>query len=153
MARQFVVQLDNHPGELAQLSRTFAQRGVQIHHAACAGTGPLQCMFVTFTDDDAARSVLKGLGHPFIEGEPVMVEIPDEPGSLGVVSQKLADAGVHGDGRDPGRAQAGPARDGVLRGRRVQGPRGARPPRRGLRRLLVVGGRAAEQDPRVRGPP
>jgi hypothetical protein len=38
--------------------------------------------------------VLKGLGHPFIEGEPVMVEIPDEPGSLGAVSQKLADAGV-----------------------------------------------------------
>lgn len=94
MARQFVVQLDNHPGELAQLSRSFAQRGVQIHHAACAGTGPLQCMFVTFTDEDAARSVLRGLGHPFIEGEPVMVEIPDEPGSLGAVSQKLADAGV-----------------------------------------------------------
>ena len=51
-------------------------------------------MFVTFTDDDAARSVLRGLGHDFIEGEPVMVEIPDEPGSLGAVSQKLADAGV-----------------------------------------------------------
>ncbi len=94
MARQFVVQLDNHPGELAQLSRTFAQRGVRIHHAACAGSGPLQCMFVTFTDADAARSVLRGLGHEFIEGEPVMVEIPDEPGSLGTVSQKLADAGV-----------------------------------------------------------
>ena len=94
MARQFVVQLDNHPGELAQLSRTFAQRGVQIHHADCAGTGPLQCMFVTFTDDDAARPVLRGLGHEFIEGEPVLVEIPDEPGSLSVVSQQLADAGV-----------------------------------------------------------
>ena len=94
MARQFVVQLENHPGELAQLSRTFAQRGVQIQHVACAGSGLFQCMFVTFTDDDAARSVLRGLGHPFIEGEPVLVEIPDEPGSLGEVSQKLADAGV-----------------------------------------------------------
>ena len=94
MARQFVVQLDNHPGELAQLSRSFAQRGVQIQHAACAGAGPLQCMFVTFTDEDAARSVLRGLGHDFIEGEPVMVEIPDEPGSLGEVSQKLANAGI-----------------------------------------------------------
>ena len=103
MARQFVVQLANHPGELAQLSRTFAQRGVQIHHAACVGTGPLQCMFVTFTDDDAARSVLKGLGHPFIEGEPIMVEIPDEPGALGEVSQKLAEAGV----RVTGMIQAG----------------------------------------------
>jgi hypothetical protein len=94
MARQFVVQLDNHPGELAQLSRTFAQRGVQIHHAACAGSGPLQCMFVTFTDDDAARSVLRGLGHDFIEGEPIMVEVANEPGALAAISQKLADAGI-----------------------------------------------------------
>ena len=94
MARQFVVQLENHPGELAHLVKAFAGRGVKIHHVACVGAGPMQCMFVTFTDDDAARSVLRGLGHPFIEGEPVMVEIPDEPGSLGEVSQKLADAGV-----------------------------------------------------------
>ena len=106
MARQFVVQLDNHPGELAQLSRTFAPARRPDPPRACAGTGPLQCMFVTFTDDDAARSVLKGLGHQFIEGEPVMVEIPDEPGSLGDVSQKLADAGVHGDGRDQAGTQA-----------------------------------------------
>ena len=94
MARQFVVQLDNHPGELAYLVKTFAARGVKIHHVACVGAGPLQCMFVTTTDDDEARSVLRGLGHDFIEGEPVMVEISDEPGALGEVSQKLADAGV-----------------------------------------------------------
>lgn len=94
MARQFVVQLENHPGEITQLVKAFAARGVQIHHVASAGAGPLQCMFVTTTDDDAAREVLRGIGHDFIEGEPVMVEIPDEPGSLGEVSQKLAEAGV-----------------------------------------------------------
>lgn len=94
MARQFVVQLENHPGELTHLVKAFAARGVQIHHIACVGAGPLQCMFVTTTDDDAAREVLRGIGHDFIEGEPVMVEIPDEPGSLGEVSQKLAEAGV-----------------------------------------------------------
>jgi hypothetical protein len=94
MARQFVVQLDNHPGELAHLVKVFTSRGVAIHHVACVGTGPLQCMFVTTTDDAAARDVLHGLGHEFIEGEPVMVEIPDQPGSLGEVSAKLAEAGV-----------------------------------------------------------
>ena len=94
MARQFVVQLDNHPGELAHLVKVFTARGVAIHHVACVGTGPLQCMFVTTTDDDAARDVLHGLGHPFIEGEPIMVEIPDEAGALGEVSQRLAEAGV-----------------------------------------------------------
>jgi len=94
MARQFVVQLENHPGELTHVVRAFASRNVAIHHVACVGTGRLQCMFLTATDDDAARDVLRGLGHDFIEGEPVMVEVPDEPGALAEVSGKLADAGV-----------------------------------------------------------
>lgn len=95
MARQFVVQLENNPGELTHIVRAFAARGVKIHHVACVGTGRLQCMFLTTTDDDdAARGVLKGLGHEFIEGEPIMVEIPDEPGALAEVSGKLAEAGV-----------------------------------------------------------
>ena len=71
---------------------------------ACVGTGPLQCMFVTTTDDDAARDVLHGLGHEFIEGEPVMVEIPDRARRPRRRSaEKLAEAGVHGHRRDPGR--------------------------------------------------
>ncbi|MHB8892906.1 MAG: hypothetical protein ACYC65_12765 [Candidatus Limnocylindrales bacterium] len=103
MARQFVVQLENHPGELAHLVKVFSTRGVTIQHVACVGAGPLQCMFVTTTDDDAARGVLRGLGHDFIEGEPIMVEIPDQPGSLGEISLKLAEAGV----RVTGMIQAG----------------------------------------------
>jgi hypothetical protein len=95
MARQFVVQLENNPGELTYIVRSFAKRGVKIHHVACVGTGRLQCMFLTTTDDDdAARDVLKGLGHEFIEGEPIMVEIPDDPGALAEVSGRLAEAGV-----------------------------------------------------------
>ena len=94
MARQFVVQLENHPGEITRLVKAFAARGVKIHHIAGVGAGPLQCMFVTTTDNDAAREVLRGIGHDFIEGEPIMVEIPDEPDALDEVRQKLAEAGV-----------------------------------------------------------
>ncbi len=94
MARQFVVQLENHPGELTHIVRAFAARRVAIHHVACVGTGRLQCMFLTTTDDDAARAVLNGLGHEFIEGEPIMVEIADDPGAFADVSGKLAEAGV-----------------------------------------------------------
>ncbi len=95
MARQFVVQIENHPGELTRLVRAFETRGVHIHHVACVGTGPLSCMFVTTTDDDAARDVLRGLGHEFVEGEPIMVEVPDRPGAFAEVTGKLAAAGVH----------------------------------------------------------
>jgi hypothetical protein len=94
MARQFVVQLENHPGELTHIVKAFAARSVKIHHVACVGTGRLQCMFLTTTDDDAARAVLVGLGHEFIEGEPIMVEILDRPGALAEVSGKLAEAGI-----------------------------------------------------------
>jgi hypothetical protein len=95
MARQFVVQLDSRPGELARLIKSFEAFSVQIAHVACVGSGPLECLFVTTTDDDAARGVIKGLGHPFIEGEPLMVHIADRPGAFAAVSERLDAAGVH----------------------------------------------------------
>ncbi len=94
MARQFVVQLDNHPGELTRLIKAFEAFRIEIAHVACVGSGPLECLFVTTTDDDAARRVIKGLGHPFIEGEPLMVEVPDRPGAFGDIADRLAQAGV-----------------------------------------------------------
>jgi hypothetical protein len=95
MGRQFVVQLENHPGELAHLARAFAARGINIHHVACVGAGPLACMFVTTDDDAGTRKVLYGLGHEFIEGQPIVVEVDDRPGGLAEVTEKLATAGVN----------------------------------------------------------
>ena len=95
MARQFVVQLENHPGEFAHLAHAFAARGIDIRHVACVGAGSLACMFVTTSDDDAARHVLHGLGRMFIEGDPILVEVDDRPGGLAEVTEKLANAGVN----------------------------------------------------------
>ena len=47
MERQFVVQLDNRPGELAHLARALGARGINITHISCAGTGKLACAFMT----------------------------------------------------------------------------------------------------------
>ena len=101
MARQFVVQLDNHPGELAHLARAIAARGINLHHVACVGAGSLACMFVTTDDDAGTRKVLSGLGHDFIEGRPIMVEVEDRPGGLADVSERLAAAGVNITGMLP----------------------------------------------------
>jgi hypothetical protein len=98
MGRQFVIQLDNHPGELAHLARALAARGVDIHHISCVGAGPLACMFVTTSSDELTRGVLRGLGHDFIEGRPILVEVPDRPGGLADVTEKLAAAGVNING-------------------------------------------------------
>jgi hypothetical protein len=107
MARQFVVQLENRPGELAHLAHAFGARGINIVHVACVGAGPLACMFVTTDDDEGARKVLHGLGHEYIEGQPIMVEVEDRPGGLAEVTDRLAAAhvnvtGMLAVGRRPG---------------------------------------------------
>lgn len=110
MSRQFVVQLENRPGELAHLARALGTRGIDIRHIASAGAGPLGCAFMTTSDDAAARDVLRGLGHPYMEGDPLVVDVEDRPGGLADRLEQLvaADVNVLGTmivGRRQGTAQ------------------------------------------------
>jgi hypothetical protein len=95
MERQFVVQLDNRPGELAHLARALGARGINITHISCAGTGPIACAFVTTGEEGATRDVLHGLGHDYLEGETVVVDVLDQPGGLADVAERLAGADVN----------------------------------------------------------
>ena len=95
MGRQFVVQLDNRPGELAHLARALATRGINITQISCAGTGTIACAFMTTTDPTETRDVLRGLGHDFVEGATVVVDVLDQPGGLADVAERLATAGVN----------------------------------------------------------
>jgi hypothetical protein len=95
MGRQFVVQLDNRPGELAHLARALGGRGVDISHISCAGTGSLACAFISTADEAVTREVLHGLGHDYLEGETVVVDVIDEPGGFADVAEKLAACGVN----------------------------------------------------------
>lgn len=95
MKRQFVVQMENRPGELAHLARALGARGVNITHISCAGTGPVACAFVTTGDENETREVLHGLGHDYLEGETVVIDVIDQPGGLADVAERLAAAGVN----------------------------------------------------------
>jgi hypothetical protein len=95
MRRQFVVQLDNRPGELAHLARALATRGINITQISCAGTGTIACAFMTTTEDEQTRDVLRGLGHDYVEGATVVVDVLDQPGGLADVAERLAGAGVN----------------------------------------------------------
>jgi hypothetical protein len=95
MERQFVIQMDNRPGELAHLARSLGQRGINMTHISCAGAGNVACAFITTTDATATRDVLKGLGHEYLEGETVTVDVIDKPGGFADVAESLAEAGVN----------------------------------------------------------
>jgi len=94
MRRQFVIQLDNRPGELAHVARALGARGIDIEHISCAGAGTIACAFMTTGSDSETRDVLRGLGHDFIEGETIVVDVEDHPAGLADITEKFAKAGV-----------------------------------------------------------
>jgi hypothetical protein len=95
MGHQFVVQLQNRPGELARLARALGTRGINITQISCAGTGTIACAFMTTSDATETRDVLRGLGREYVEGRAVVVDVLDKPGGLADVAEKFAAAGVN----------------------------------------------------------
>jgi hypothetical protein len=131
MPEHFVIQLPNHPGELAHLARALAARGINIIHVAAGGTGELAFAYLETDRFDDTRSVLCGMGYEFLAGKTIVVECCDEPGALAKLAEELAAVGVnvegvmtagHCDGKvdiaitvdDPEKARAALAREKVL---------------------------------------
>ncbi len=95
MAQPFVIQLENRPGELAHVTRALAMRGINIQTIAGSGAGSKMCAMLTTDDDTMTREVLRSMGIPFVEGDTLYVEVPDQPGGIAELTEKLSTAGVN----------------------------------------------------------
>jgi len=99
MARvnQFCVVLENRPGQLAKLSAALARAKVNIQAISVADTA--DCCLVRFVAEPVAkaRQALKRLGAAYCQQPVVVVRLPNEPGQLAVLADKLARAGVNID--------------------------------------------------------
>jgi hypothetical protein len=95
MANQFVVQLKNEPGAMANLAEALAARGVDLRAIGGGGIGDAGHVIMTTADDDTTKAVLEDGGYTFIEGESILTEVDDRPGGMAALSRQLADAGVN----------------------------------------------------------
>ncbi len=95
MPKQFVVQVDNKPGQLASLAEQMAARGVDLRAIGGGGLGEVGHFIMTTADDDGARSVLQDGGWVFVEGESLLAEVDDRPGGMAQIARQLADANVN----------------------------------------------------------
>ncbi len=95
MPRQFVVQVDNKPGEMARLAEQMAAAGVDLRAIGGGGLGDFGHFIMTTADDDAARGVLEGGAWVFYEGESLLAEVDDRPGGMARIARELADADVN----------------------------------------------------------
>jgi hypothetical protein len=100
MAYDLTLILDDRPGELARLGEVAGAAGVNIDgFAAFTGEGK-GVVHVLVADDrlDRLRDALTQAGMSIAdEREVFVVTVADEPGALGEVARRLADANVNID--------------------------------------------------------
>jgi hypothetical protein len=100
MAYDVMVILDDRPGELARLGEVAGAARVNLDgFAAFTGDGK-GVVHVLVSDDRLAtlREALEAAGMPIAdEREVVVVNVADEPGAMGEMARRLADANVNVD--------------------------------------------------------
>lgn len=93
--RDFMIQLSHKPGELGRVANALGKAGVNIKSVTGMAFGNQAVLRVIADDVEAARSALQETKIRFEENELVTVLLENHAGELGVVSDKLANAGIN----------------------------------------------------------
>ena len=100
MPVDFTVILDDQPGELARLGEVLGDAGVNIGGLA-AFTGEGRGMVHVLVDDEAAARATQALDAARMgiadEREVLVIDVADQPGTLGQLARELAAANVNID--------------------------------------------------------
>ena len=98
MAYDLVIEIENTPGALAQVSAAISDAGVNIAAATCIGSGERAELHILVPHAQAARHLL-AISHVAVtrEREVVVVDVEDHPGVLADLTGRIARAGVNLD--------------------------------------------------------
>lgn len=96
MAQDIEIVLENRVGALAELGEAMGAAGVNLSGGCATVVGDQGTIHLLVEDDpDAAREVLDEEGVEVAsEREVLVVSVEDEPGALGALARRLADATV-----------------------------------------------------------
>src|SRR5437588_1290391 len=95
MPFDLVIEIENTPGSLAQVSGAISDAGVNIAAATCFGSGQRAELHILVPHAEAARHAL-AISHLAVnrEREVVVVDVEDRPGVLADLTRTIARAGV-----------------------------------------------------------
>lgn len=95
--KQITVFLENVPGRLATLCNTLEERGVNLQAMTTSEASEYGVVRMIVDDVEAATEALRRVDLPFSTVDVLGVEVTDEPGALGKVAVRLAEAGLNVD--------------------------------------------------------
>ena len=97
MPTEFTVTLRNTPGALAELGLALGRKGINIEALQSMSFQHKSVLHLVVNDPDAATRELEEYGLPFHTREVFVVDVHDEPGTLGEIAEAIAQAGVNID--------------------------------------------------------
>jgi len=91
------IALDNRPGALAEMGEALGRAGVSVEGGGAFVVNGAGVAHFLFEDGAAARRALEEAGIRVLEDREVLVQRlnQDEPGQLGKLSRRMAEAGVN----------------------------------------------------------
>ncbi len=95
--KDLTIVLDNRPGALAEMGTALGRAGVSIEGGGSWVVNGQGVAHFLFADGTAARSALETAGIRVVAEREVLVQRlkQAEPGQLGKISRKMAEAGVN----------------------------------------------------------
>ena len=95
--KDLTIALDNRPGALAEMGEALGRAGVSVEGGGAFVVNGQGVAHFLFEDGVAARNALEAAGIPVLEVRDVVVLRLNqtEPGQLGKISRRMAEAGVN----------------------------------------------------------
>jgi len=95
-ATQFTVSLPNKPGQLAELTQYFADKGINISAIAVEALGDVSFVRLTVSEKESeVKSWLETKGYKATATKVFQVQIQNQPGQLHQLASKLAKQNVN----------------------------------------------------------
>jgi hypothetical protein len=96
-ARQVSVWVDSSPGQIARVARALARARIKITAFTCYGSGSEIPVRLLVNSPARANKVLRELDLRVTEEEVLRLTLPDKPGMLAEITERLAKAHINID--------------------------------------------------------
>lgn len=93
--RQLSIFLENQPGVLADVCKTLAAQNITIRGLSVSDTVDHAVVRLVVSDPNRAIHILGEHGAMVVETDVLAVKLPDQPGELARVAEKLSQARIN----------------------------------------------------------
>jgi hypothetical protein len=96
-AKQVSVWVDSSPGQIARVARALAKARINITAFTSCGSGSQIPVRLLVTSPARARKALRDLDLRVTEEDVLRLTLPDKPGTLAEIAERLAEAHINID--------------------------------------------------------